>query len=89
MVSLLLEVLVGGCQGGMPQDEVSNFMKLICTLQHTLQVVLIPASRKPLRFHMAWSKASTNTGTGYFALLTAGVVGTMTKLQKAHVAASC
>ena len=45
MVSLLLEVLVGGCQGGMPQDEVPNLMKLICTLQHTLQVVLIPVSR--------------------------------------------
>jgi len=56
MISLLLEVLIGGCQGGMPQDEVPNLMKLICTLQHTFQVVLIPASRTPLYIYMAWAK---------------------------------
>ncbi len=60
MVSLLLEVLIGGCQGGMPQDEVPNLVKLICTLQHTFQVVLIPASRKTLHIYMAWAKQHQN-----------------------------
>ena len=56
MVSLLLEVLVGGCQGGMAQDEVPNLMELICTLQHTLQVMLIPAAKGiSLHIFMAWA----------------------------------
>ena len=45
VVPLLLQVLVCGCQRGMPQNEVPNLMELICTLQHALQVVLVPTSR--------------------------------------------
>lgn len=45
VVALLLEILVGCCQSGMAQYEVPNLMKLVCALQHTLQVVLIPVKR--------------------------------------------
>ena len=45
LLLLVLQVLVGGRQRSVPHYQIIDLMKLLCCLQHTLQILLVPAGR--------------------------------------------
>ena len=45
LLLLVLQVLIGSCQRSVPHHQVIDLMKLLCCLQHTLQILLVPTRR--------------------------------------------